>query len=303
MEIQTCSTPACKRNLSLSSNSETESPNYKKPNCNTSFDKMNLEESINQIQQCMLTLSTKEDIRTLREEVRGEMGKMNHEIKLMSDKVERRCDELEERCSELEDWVEKAERETKEQKKENDRLKNDMRKMKSDLETVHRDMNDIEQYSRRNNVRVFNLKEEEKETVEELSQKVCKLFSEIIQQKITPEDFEACHRLRSKEKGENGEKNGEEKITKARQVLVKLKDRKIRDRIMLNKKNLKGRGVSVGEDLTAKNAKLSTEAFKHSATLASWTMNGQVFAKLKNGRTIRLKVGTDVDKVLREYMS
>ena len=54
------------------------------------------------------------------------------------------------------------------------------------------------------------------------------------------------------------------------------------------------------EDLTAANYKLAREAYKHSYTLASWSSQGKVFAKLKNGKTVRIKYGADINELFKK---
>ena len=50
---------------------------------------------------------------------------------------------------------------------------------------------------------------------------------------------------------------------------------------------------SLDEDLRAANYKLARDTYKHSYTLASWASQGKVFAKLKNGKTMRIKYVAD----------
>jgi hypothetical protein len=68
-------------------------------------------------------------------------------------------------------------------------------------------------------------------------------------------------------------------------------------------KKLKGKKISVAEDLTYENSRMNTTAHKHSATMSSWTVNGKVFAKLKNGKTVKIPFGADVDRLLRAEMN
>ena len=56
------------------------------------------------------------------------------------------------------------------------------------------------------------------------------------------------------------------------------------------------------EDLRAANYKLVRDAYKHSHTLASWSSQGKVFAELKNGKTVRIKYGTDIDEFFKKEM-
>ena len=57
---------------------------------------------------------------------------------------------------------------------------------------------------------------------------------------------------------------------------------KLRDKVIADMKKLKGKNVSVDEELTPASAKLARDAYKHSSTIAPWSSHGTVFAKLKN---------------------
>ena len=72
--------------------------------------------------------------------------------------------------------------------------------------------------------------------------------------------------------------------------------------MLADRKKLKGKRVSVDEDLTPANDKLARDAYKHSSTIASWSSHGKVFAKLKNGKTVMIKYGRNVDNFLRKEM-
>ena len=56
------------------------------------------------------------------------------------------------------------------------------------------------------------------------------------------------------------------------------------------------------ENLTAANYKLARNAYKHSYTLVSWASQGKVFAKLKNGKTVRIKYGADINELFKKAM-
>ena len=57
-----------------------------------------------------------------------------------------------------------------------------------------------------------------------------------------------------------------------------------------------------GEDLTYANYQVSKKAMEHSATLAVWSSNGKILAKVKNGRIVRLNIHTDLDEVFKRAM-
>jgi len=56
------------------------------------------------------------------------------------------------------------------------------------------------------------------------------------------------------------------------------------------------------EDLTSADAKLARDAYKHSFTIASWSSHRNVFVKLKNGKTVMIKYGTNEADFLRKEM-
>lgn len=234
---------------------------------------MSVEETLQAMQRSLQTLATKEDIRVMRETVSSEMEKM---FTKMNEKME----EIESRMFDVEVRLDKTEEENKILKGENTELREKL--------------NDMEQYQRRWNLRVFNLEEKKAETAAETTDKVCRMFTEMVGVSTTPEDLEACHRVGAMTSGGGGGRN--------RAVIVRFKTRKLREEILSNRKKLKGKKLSIGEDLTYENAKLCTSAFKHSATLSSWTNNGKVWCKLKNGKNLRVKYGCDLNEMLNNEM-
>ena len=76
--------------------------------------------------------------------------------------------------------------------------------------------------------------------------------------------------------------------TGSRPIIVRFFDRKKRDEVLRNRRNLKMKVFVVGEDLTYANYQVSKKAMEHSATLAVWSSNGRILAKVKNGRKLRI---------------
>jgi hypothetical protein len=248
---------------------------------------MSVEDTLKAMQRSLQALATKDDIKELRDGVRSEMVKVRDELEKVSEAMKERCEQLESRLFDVEQTLDKVLEENQNLKKENEELKETMTKTRSDL-------NDLEQYGRRWNLRLFNVNEKQGETVDDAVRKACMVFTDLIGVPTTADDLEACHRVG---------RVGEPERKKGRAILVRFKNRALRDKILANRKNLKGKKVSVGEDLTQENARLSNAAFKHSASMQSWTVNGKVFAKLKNGQTVRVRYGSDVNQVFTQAMS
>ena len=87
--------------------------------------------------------------------------------------------------------------------------------------------------------------------------------------------------------------------TGSRPIIVRFFDREKRDEVLSNRRNLKRKVFVVGEDLTYANYQVSKKAMEHSATLAVWSSNGRILARVKNGRIVRLNIHTDLDEVFK----
>jgi predicted nuclease with TOPRIM domain len=274
-----------KRNCpSTSSESETSFSSDKPANKRLNMDgdtsvQATLQQLISQQQQLvdrMSTLATKEDVRQMKEDV-----------KLMTDEVMKKLDTLEGQILEVESKAATTEKEIKVVKGKTTRLQNNLNDHDIRMKRLETEMNDLEQYTRRWNLRVYRVPESNSETADDCVKKVCSVFSDLVGVRTVPQDVEVAHRT-----GKMGDK--------ARPVLVRFFDRKKRDEILRNRRKLKGKGVVVDEDLTVQNYKLLRKAQEHSLSLAVWSANGKILAKLKNGRTLRLSIHSDIEAVFQK---
>ena len=140
-------------------------------------------------------------------------------------------------------------------------------KVKTVEDTIEKEAakaNDNEQYSRRQNVRVTGFVEEEEENCAE---KFVNLWREKIALDVNDEIVDRAHRAGKKEEGAN------------RAIIVRLKTHKDKLTILRNRKNLRGSGFYINEDLTKINQKLSYTA-RVTCTNAdtSWTVDGKIFS-------------------------
>ena len=138
---------------------------------------------------------------------------------------------------------------------------------------------------------MFKVPEKEKETAADCTAKVCAIFSDKVGIPITASDIEVAHRT------------GQRNSTRARPILVRFFDRKKRDSVLTNRRNLKNKGIVIGEDLTYANYQVFRKASEHSATMSVWSSNGKILAKVKNGRIVRVNIHTDLDEAFRRAMS
>lgn len=198
---------------------------------------------------------------------------------------------VEGRLFEVEAQREKAEEELRQMRKKNETLQNVVKHQESRIKVLEKEQNDLEQYSRRNHLRVFKVPEQPEESATDCIKKVCAIFSDSVGVPTKPCNIEVAHRV------------GRRSSSKPRPILVRFMDRKIRDQILTNRRKLKGKGVSIGEDLTVANFQLLKKAMAHSATMTAWSVNGKVVVKAKNNVTIRVNIHTDLDEALKRAVS
>ena len=121
-------------------------------------------------------------------------------------------------------------------------LEGKVKTLEGTIEKVAAKANDNEQFSRRQNVRVTGFVEEDDENCAEKFVNLCR---EKIGLDVNDDLVDRAHRVGKKEEGTN------------RAIIVRLKTHKDKLAILRNRKNLRGSGFYINEDLTKINQKLS----------------------------------------------
>lgn len=138
--------------------------------------------------------------------------------------------------------------------------------------------NEMEQYSRSNNIKIINLPEENgdrMETSDETTEKVIKFFKEKMTTDIQTSDIDIAHRL------------GKKLPNKQRTVIVKFLSRRHKFQCMKDRKTkLSGTGIYIVEDLTKMNQSVFTAARNHPEVETCWTRNGQVVIKWRANQRV-----------------
>ncbi|KAK6191154.1 hypothetical protein SNE40_002893 [Patella caerulea] len=176
-------------------------------------------------------------------------------------------------------------------------LQNEIESLKLQLATTSLHLNasvqdkcdELEQYSRKNCIRISGIKEDLNENVEG---KIMKVLS-TIDNSLSPNNIENCHRL------------GRKQANKHRQIIVRLKSYKTKVHIMKNRKMAQTaiKGVYINEDLTryrAYVASITRWSYKQGFIAACWTRDGKIFIREnstvpgKNGPTRKLTSPVEV---------
>ena len=185
--------------------------------------------------------------------------------------LDRRVHDLEEENQKLRQQVsllESAKVETEEK----------IEKMRREVQEVKRHAIQNEQYSRRENIRIFGLKGSPGENIE---QKVMELSKEIGVQ-IPKEEIYAAHRVPS--------------TVSPQPVIVRFTNRDIKAKILKARRNLKGKGITIVEDLCHELQGLFNRVNKDERVYKAWSWNGKVFfTKERNGQVFTIEYGQPLE--------
>lgn len=125
----------------------------------------------------------------------------------------------------------------------------------------------LEQYSRRNTLRIFGLPVRHKD--EDTDKVIVELFNEKLGVPVTAADIDCCHRLHSKDNARSP-------------ILVKFCRRSVKNRVYYSKKKLKGTKIVIFEDLTKMRTELLKRARETYGMNNVWTSEGVVTIKVGN---------------------
>lgn len=141
-------------------------------------------------------------------------------------------------------------------------LEKEVKSLQVEIEEIREEKDNMEQFSRRNNLRIFGIKERQGEKTQDV---VVNLIEEKLKLKIKPEDIEACHRVSTKTEN------------KERPILLKFTSGIARNDIYYRKKELKGTKIAIREDLTHRRKELTKTAVENFGPKNVWSQNGKVY--------------------------
>ncbi|XP_071078610.1 uncharacterized protein [Haliotis cracherodii] len=127
---------------------------------------------------------------------------------------------------------------------------------------------ELEQYSRRNSVRITGLKE----TVDEVPEETIQDILTIVHPKMSVQDIDRCHRVGKKMPGRN------------RAIIVKFVSYWDRNQVIMNRRKLRGQmnSVYINEDLTQRRSLLyesARELKKQGRFDGTWTFDGRIYTR------------------------
>lgn len=139
-----------------------------------------------------------------------------------------------------------------------------------------------EQYSRKNNLRILGIEEEEEENLEG---KFIQFVQENLQEEIRSDEIEIIHRIGGRKKSDEVQDSRRDR--KPRPVIVKLQSNKTKMKILVKRRLLKGKGFVIFEDMADDIAKRLKDLNKKKSVESSWFSNGKIKYKQRGDPRVK----------------
>ncbi|XP_041377200.1 uncharacterized protein LOC121389625 [Gigantopelta aegis] len=138
-------------------------------------------------------------------------------------------------------------------------------------------LNDLEQYTRKNSVRIFEVNDKNRDETTEQTMEAAVGVLKKIGVDIKVGDINIAHRL------------GKFKEGSSRPMTVKFVSRIHKQKVLYNRRKLEGSGIGIAEDLTAKDLAYLQQLKEEKTVEAAWTRDTKFFVKLKSdGKIIKV---------------
>lgn len=187
-------------------------------------------------------------------------------------------------------------KEVEEGKKRERELKDQVTEVKYVACLAERRTNDLDQYIRRNNLRIYGISEagekvgnDEWESSEACERKVLQMFRSQLNLDIQEEGIEAAHRLGRRRTDSNT----------PRGIIVRFISRKVRDNVLYNRRKLKKTRTVIVEDLTPSNYQLLCKVKDDPICSQSWSKNGRITMKTNSGRVVEVRSVSELSEATR----
>ena len=223
----------------------------------------------------LMTTMKEEIIKSVTHRIEVLEGEL-HECQVNNDNLSKKIKSTENKLKDKENEIDSLKKETENQKRDIERLQFALED--SDRSFCGR-TNELEQYSRRNNIRIWGIPEAQNddEDAQATIDKVVKTLNEKMGTNLTTYDIDIAHRIGKKQKNK---KSG-------RCIIVKFLSRLSKIKCLKNRKqNLKGTNIFIQEDLTSLNYSVYMAARSNDEVEKCWTIDGTVYVVMKGSDEI-----------------
>lgn len=164
----------------------------------------------------------------------------------------------------------------------------------SSITSLKLTMNESEQYSRRNCLKFYGVKESASEDTDKI---VCQLATERLGVPVTIADIDRSHRVASRNVGATDSQTSNDRAKKPRTIIAKFCSYRVRTAVLRARRKLKGSGIGIDEALTSTNQELLQTAKKHAKVKEAWSSDGRIVVLLpaSQGKTMKRTIHSKND--------
>ena len=144
----------------------------------------------------------------------------------------------------------------------------------SHVERLNRRCDDLEQYSRRNNIRIFGVCEEEQENPVAVA---LEIFNQKMGIKLKETDIDRAHRVGKKSRGAESGAADRNSSSHKRPIIVRFTGYSVRNSVFNSKSKLKGTKITIREDLTKRRLDQYVAASTQYGFKNVWSKDGNIF--------------------------
>jgi hypothetical protein len=197
----------------------------------------------------------------------------------------KRVDELDKRCRDLH--------------AENGALRDSIKGLTTRIETLTLSTDDLQQYSRSDNLLLHGIPLPTDGTKEDdLRQVVLGAFNRYLPgMNVTEDCISTAHRIASRPHNVSSNGSTPARAPKPPAIVIRFTQRAVKNRVLANRRKLKGMSISLTEQLTARRMQLlkkaSDLATAHKVQSA-WSHDGKILVKTHTNRTIQILTDTDL---------
>lgn len=251
------------------------------------------EETLSVIEKRLGLLASQEYIEKRFEEMVTEkiLRQVNRELKeeIMTEieGIKETVTSLRNHISDMETSIEKLERKNESLGKENVEIKRQLEQREAVLKKNEIEINELEQYSRKNNIRIYGVEDRTpRETSEETAQKVIGVLNDKLNMGLGQQDIDIAHRI------------GRFSTEGNRPIICRFVSRANTLRSIKRRRALKGTQLVIREDLTQKNIKLLEKTSAVTGVKTAWSDQGKVYALMGDGRRMEVTHTTDLSSLV-----
>lgn len=179
-------------------------------------------------------------------------------------------------------------------------LETKVKLIENQLSTYQSALEDHEQYSRRNCLRIHGVVEKDNEKTDDI---VIGIIREKLHVDIRPEDLDRSHRIplraydRDRRLRNGRDVANDEPTHTPNPIIVKFARYNTRHQVYIARQKLKGSNVYIHEDLTRERNKLVYQARTHDKVKKVWTNDGRISVLTRDEKKVKIRTFKDLERL------